>query len=280
MDKIWQFVKAHPRDVIIGAIIVLLAVCGVPLLINWTFSEPAWLNCFAVDWEAKDALSYYGSTLGFVGTVVLGAISVYQTRKAHIQTEKANNQTEKANQLAEEALAQTKKANELAAKMQKLEEARFLSMVTVDGVRFQTIKSTDLSESKTPFMFPDTPKATKIDLTNGSKTSEYYIIDTIITNASDFHIGKISAFANYLDNTWKINHKRNGIGPNCQMHARILIPCTNQKPAVDYDFKIHIYFTNIFEYTTHLTLAIKDITNADGKHSYNYDIEKVSQEII
>lgn len=158
MNKIWQLIKDHPRDVIIGAIIVLLAVCGVPLLINWAFSEPAWLDCFAVDWEAKDALAYYGSALGFIGTVVLGAITVYQTRKAHEQTEKANTQTEKANQLAEEALAQTQRANELAAKMQKLEEARFLSMVSIENVRFRTIKLADVSVQKTPFMFPHTQK--------------------------------------------------------------------------------------------------------------------------
>ena len=280
MNKIWQFIKDHPRDVIIGAIIVLLFVCGVPLLINWAFSEPAWFDCFAVDWEAKDALAYYGSALGFIGTVVLGAITVYQTRKAHKQTEKANTQTEKANQLAEEALAQTQRANELAAKMQKLEEARFLSMVSIENVRFRTVKLADVSVQKTPFMFPHTQKTSLVDFTNGSNPAECFVIDTIIQNSSDFHIGTLSAVANYLGSTWSIAPKRNGIAPKGQMSARILIPCTNRKHTGEYRLQIHLYFTNVFEYTTHLTLAIKDITNADGKYSYNYDIEKETQEIL
>lgn len=280
MNKIWQFIKGHPRDVIVGAIIVLLAVCGVPLLINWAFSEPAWFDCFAVDWNVEDALSYYGSALGFIGTVVLGAITVYQTKEAHKQTEKANTQTEKANQLAEEALAQTQRANELAAKMQKLEEARFLSMVSVENVRFKIVKSAETSDSKTPFMFSHTSKTCLIDFADGLKHSEYCVIDTIMKNSSDFHIGTLSAVATYLGSTWTIAPKRNGVAPNGQMNARILIPYIKRKPVGEYHLRIHLYFTNIFGYTTHLTLAIKDITNADGKNSYNYDIEKETQKIL
>ncbi len=280
MSKIWQFIKDHQCDVIFGAITVLLAVCGVPLLINWAFSKPAWFDCFAVDWNVDAALSYYGSALGFIGTVVLGAITVYQTKEAHKQTEKANTQTEKANQLAEEALAQTQRANELAAKMQKLEEARFLSMVSVENVRFKKVKFADLTDDKVPFMLPHTDKASLVDLTNGSNPSECYIIDTIIKNSSDFHIGTLSAVANYLGSTWSIPPKRNGIAPNSQMNTRILIPYTNRKTAGEYNLRVHFYLTNIFEYTTHLTLAIKDISNADGKYSYNFDVEKEEQEIL
>ena len=131
MKRVWQFIKNHPRDVIFGTIFVLIAVYVVPLIIDWMFPLPAWCDFFAVKWNVEDALAYYGSALGFIGTVVLGAITVYQTRRAHKQTEKANDQTERANQLAENALIQTQKANELSAQMQKLEQAKFLSIISV-----------------------------------------------------------------------------------------------------------------------------------------------------
>ena len=270
MDKFLEFWGIFKKNwpVISGvAIVVLFAVACVPLFINCAFNTPASCDFFAMDWDAADALAYYSNALGFIGTVVLGAITVYQTRKAHKQTKKAN-------QLAKDALAQTQRANELAAKMQKLEEARFLSMVSVENVRFKIVKFADASVKKTPFMFPHTQKVSLIDFTNGSNPPEYIVIDTIIQNSSDFHIGTLSAVANYLSSTWSIDPKRNGIAPNKQMKARILIPCINRKSTGEYRLQIHLYFTNIFEYTTHLTLAIKDITNADGKYSYNYDIKK------
>jgi len=31
-----------------------------------------------VDWEAKDALAYYGSALGFVGTVIFSGLALWQ----------------------------------------------------------------------------------------------------------------------------------------------------------------------------------------------------------
>ena len=271
MNKFWNFLKNNWLVVVI-VVIVLFAVVGGPLLINQAFSEPAWCDFFAVDWEAKDALAYYGSALGFVGTVVLGAIAVYQTKKAHEQTDTAN-------QLATDALAQTQQANELAAKMQKLEESRFLSIVSVERVRYETVNATDTSNAKTPFMFPHTPKVSLIDLTAGSNPSKCYIIDTVIKNSSDFHIRTLSAMANYLGKTWRMPPKRNGIAPESEMSARIIIPFTHQKPTSNYNLEIHIYFTNIFEYTTHLTLAIEDITNTNGKYSYNFDVEKESKEM-
>lgn len=66
MDKFWVFLKSHWLSVILCVLAVLFAVIGVPLFINWAFSRPAWCDFFAVDWEAKEALAYYGSALGFI----------------------------------------------------------------------------------------------------------------------------------------------------------------------------------------------------------------------
>ena len=52
-----------------------------PLLINQAFSKPAWCEWLAVDWEAKDALAYYGSALSFIGTVIFSGLALWQNHK-------------------------------------------------------------------------------------------------------------------------------------------------------------------------------------------------------
>ena len=47
------------------------------------FKLPASKEIFVAEWNASDALSFYGSILGFAGTVVLGAVSIFQNRKLH-----------------------------------------------------------------------------------------------------------------------------------------------------------------------------------------------------
>ena len=81
MDKFWEFLKKNWLAVVGCVIAVLFSVVGVPLLINWVFSIPAWCDFFAVDWEAKDALSYYGSALGFIGTIIFSGLALWQNAK-------------------------------------------------------------------------------------------------------------------------------------------------------------------------------------------------------
>lgn len=80
MNKTWR------KTVVIGLATVLVTavgiflLAGVPLIIN-----AAYLNGgkFKTAWTAEDVLSYYGTVLSFAGTVVLGIIAVWQTRKAN-----------------------------------------------------------------------------------------------------------------------------------------------------------------------------------------------------
>ncbi len=78
MDKFKEFLKKNWLGVTIGVAIALFAVAGVPLIINWAFTVPALCDFFAVDWEAKDALAYYGSALGFVGTALFSGLALWQ----------------------------------------------------------------------------------------------------------------------------------------------------------------------------------------------------------
>ena len=74
--------------IIIGAITALILIIGGPILINALFYTPAWCKAFAVDWDAKDALVYYGSALGFLGTAIFSGLALWQN---HVIQE-ANNQ--------------------------------------------------------------------------------------------------------------------------------------------------------------------------------------------
>ncbi len=81
MKKFYDYIKKH-IFVIVGCILAILFVTiGIPLIINWLFSIPACCDFFRVDWEAKDALAYYGSVLGFVGTVIFSGLALWQNHK-------------------------------------------------------------------------------------------------------------------------------------------------------------------------------------------------------
>lgn len=62
-------------------VVIALLVVGGPILIGCLFKSPAISN--SAEWSAADTLSFYGAALGFIGSVVLGAVSVCQNRKLH-----------------------------------------------------------------------------------------------------------------------------------------------------------------------------------------------------
>lgn len=67
---------------------IFLLVIGVPYAINELYS----LNSgYYTLWCASDVLSFYGDVLAFLGTVVLGVIAVWQTKKANDISEKMLN---------------------------------------------------------------------------------------------------------------------------------------------------------------------------------------------
>ena len=91
---IWNFLKKHWRVLLIGLLFVvgvgitMFAVAGVPLIINWAFSVPAWCEWFAVDWDVQDALSYYGDALGFIGTVIFSGLALWQNHVIKTESDK------------------------------------------------------------------------------------------------------------------------------------------------------------------------------------------------
>lgn len=66
--------------------IVLLIV--IPFIINILFKVDFGISLIQSEWSAGEALSFYGSVLSFAGTVILGYITVWQTKKANSISEK------------------------------------------------------------------------------------------------------------------------------------------------------------------------------------------------
>lgn len=74
--------------IILCVICVLLFTIGGPLIINWIFSIPACCDFLRVDWETKDALAYYGSALGFIGTVIFSGLALWQNHVIKVESDK------------------------------------------------------------------------------------------------------------------------------------------------------------------------------------------------
>ena len=60
-------------------LIIILPIVIIHILFKWKS------NCYWIEaeWNAGDALGYFGDVLSFVGTVVLGYIAVKQTERAN-----------------------------------------------------------------------------------------------------------------------------------------------------------------------------------------------------
>lgn len=74
----FEWIKKHKVLFIIICIIVFIVLIGVPFGINLLFKIQSNINIFEAEWTAGDALGYYGTVLSFIGTVVLGALALYQ----------------------------------------------------------------------------------------------------------------------------------------------------------------------------------------------------------
>lgn len=69
-------------------ITILFLIFFVPLLINILFKFDFNIWWIESEWSAGDALNFFGNVLSFIGTIVLGAISIWQTNKANNLSEK------------------------------------------------------------------------------------------------------------------------------------------------------------------------------------------------
>ena len=74
--------------IVCGIIVSLLAVILGPIFIDEAFQKTASNKWLAVDWEAKDALNYYGTALAFLGTAVFSALALWQNHVIKTENDK------------------------------------------------------------------------------------------------------------------------------------------------------------------------------------------------
>lgn len=81
MKKFWYKNKKTILRYVIVTIALVFFIFVIPIVINLMYKMPARLPMFAMSWEAKDALSYYGSILGAVATIVALTATIKFTRE-------------------------------------------------------------------------------------------------------------------------------------------------------------------------------------------------------
>ena len=81
----FEWLKTHKKLVMV---ISGLIIFGVPLIIHILFKIEAPNSFFVAEWSAGELLSYYGSILAFIGTVVLGILALYQNHIIKIEADR------------------------------------------------------------------------------------------------------------------------------------------------------------------------------------------------
>ena len=255
---------------IIGSIVLAIGlIFFIPYAVNWLFSKSALCDLMVARWTEAEALGYGGDVLSFIGTVVLGAVAVYQTSKAH-------GQTDRANQLAQDALTQTERANELATQMQKLEQANFVSMVSVSDVQVEK-----RSVAHPNYLNRDMPNRENIDLTaDGFECANCYHIDTMFLNNGDYPIVQIISHAGTRGSTtfllygMKDRDSAVYIPPHGKQAIRFIVPSAVFDKNLEYKFSLSVDLINIYDYTTRATIHIKDLEKQNGRLDYSYRLAK------
>ena len=110
---------------------------------------------------------------------MLGAVTVYQTKKAHQQTEKANNLAEQSNELAE--------------RMQKLEEIKYISMVSLDN--FKLVK---MRKEHVDYYDKDLGRTAVMYFSSEKVEREYYCFNLVLKNDSSFPLTEIDIDLKYF----------------------------------------------------------------------------------
>lgn len=89
-----RWMKNH-KKISIGAIIllVLFFIIIMPLILNIIYYSKVPFHFFYVGYDISNILDYYGSILTFIGTLILGIITVYQNYVSQKKTDEVNKLT-------------------------------------------------------------------------------------------------------------------------------------------------------------------------------------------
>lgn len=81
------------KDIILGIVIVILVAVALgflPLIINYIYYLEAPAEFFVTDLDVADFVVYYASALSFLGTLILGMLTLYQNKRAQDKTDEIN----------------------------------------------------------------------------------------------------------------------------------------------------------------------------------------------
>lgn len=260
-EEIKNFILKHK---VVASIIGILILLFIPIIINELYKIG---RGYVTMWGAADVLSFYGSFLSFLGTVILGIVAFWQNHKAH----KLNEDFQKLQQ------EQNEKNYRLNEQLQKLQQAQFVSMVSIKDVMVET-----RSTSTPKFMNTKMREIDIIDLTmNEFESPQSYHIDVEIKNDSEYPIvqmqvhpgsrnnGGMQLFGikNLTDRAIYIPSKESAC-------FRYIVPCKLFEHQNYYNLTLSIDFINIFDYRTCANLYIENLKQNKPRTKYQYRLSK------
>lgn len=241
-----DFIRKHKKIVALIVVVIMIALL-IPFLINESYKVE---NGYLTMWGAPDVLSFYGSFLSFVGTIVLGVVAIYQNNKAH----------------------------RLNEQLQKLTQAQFVSMVSVEDVMIAK------RNSSTPnFVNSKMREMTAINLSKDDFGSpQSYYIDVKFRNDSAYPIvqmrvhpgkrsngnGQLYGMKNLVDQAIYIPNE------DCACFRYVIPSKMFDIVENSHGLQLCIDFINVFDYTTPTSLYIEDLDGIGSRVNYRYRLSK------
>lgn len=227
------------RQIILGVLLIVFAIASlvVPFAINELYKKG---TGYVTLWNAADVLAFYGSYLSFLGTVILGIVAIYQNKKAY-------------------------KLNE---QLQKLQQAQYISVVSV-----ATLEVNKQSASYPNYVNLNMRKIENIDLTGaGCESQHSYHIDVEFENSSQYPIVQLGVHVGERENDncvlFGIEKRKESaiyIPAHGKQAVRFILPSDRLEKQGVTRLKICIDFVNIFDYVTPGAIYLEDIESKTKK---------------
>lgn len=179
-------------------------------------------------------------------------------------------QTERANE-------QVEKANELAIKMHKAENAKFVSIISIKNVcimRAPTNSPKQKSRSYSDFEI--------INLCDDNfNSTQSFFVDSTFENNSNYpivqiaiHAGEIGNATHFLYGIKKVNQAIY-IPPNGSQVVRIIVPCEVFDAISKYNLILGIELINIFNYVTKAKLHLIGMDDKCQERDWYYRLSRI-----
>lgn len=251
MDKTFKWIQKHPC----WACCIIVAAIVLPFVIVHALFKCTSDSWFTVDWgNGGDVLAYISGAEALIGTLLLGYVAIYQNKAA----QRTNEQ------------------------LQVLQQAQFISMVSVSKLYHSRLLSKNIKQMNT-----DLPEIdTYIVLTADDFRSESpysYFIDVAFQNDSDYPVVELIAHpGNRKENAGQFVY---GMKPsaeepvymakNSSASVRFIVPSKMLEENGETTFELSIDFVNVFNYITPATIFVLELNSAARKSTkYQYRLLK------